>query len=67
MRPALFLEAISIVATIIGAAAAFPWSPAPLVYVALVVAGVWVFPLVTVYIPHDSRGKTPLTRTRLFR
>jgi beta-carotene hydroxylase len=67
VRPALLLEATGIAVMIVGAAAALRWSPAPLVYVALVVAGSWVFPLATVYIPHDAHGQTPLTRTRLFR
>jgi beta-carotene hydroxylase len=66
-RPALLHEAIGIAAMIVGAAVALRWSPVPLVYVALVVAGSWVFPLATVYIPHDARGQTSLTRTRLFR
>jgi beta-carotene hydroxylase len=66
-RPALLFEAIGIAAMIVGAAVALRWSPVPLVYVALVVAGSWVFPLATVYIPHDAHGQTSLTRTRLFR
>ena len=66
-RRALFLEALGIVMLMLAAIASLRWSPAPLVYVALVVAGSWVFPLVTVYIPHDASGHTPLTRTRLFR
>jgi beta-carotene hydroxylase len=66
-RRALLFEGISILILIVGAIAAVRWSAAPLVYVALVVAGSWVFPLATVYIPHDANGQTPLTRTRLFR
>jgi len=66
-RPALLLEAIGILILIVAAVATLPWSAVPLFYVALVVGGSWVFPLVTVYIPHDASGQTPLTRTRLFR
>lgn len=43
------------------------WSVVPIVYAGLAVAGSWVFPLVTAYFPHDGRGRTELTRTRLFR
>ncbi len=67
MRTPLLLEAVGVVTLIIGAVAALHWTPAPLVYVALVVAGSWLFPLITVYIPHDAHAETPLTQTRLFR
>lgn len=40
---------------------------APLVYVAISVAGTWIFPIVTVWLPHDRQGSDALTRTRLFR
>jgi beta-carotene hydroxylase len=66
-RRALACEAIGIQALATAAVAALHWTAAPLVYVALVVGGSWVFPLVTVYIPHDAAGRTSLTRTRLFR
>lgn len=66
-RRALVVEGLGIVTLMLAAVAALRWTPAPLVYVALVVGGSWVFPLVTVYIPHDACGHTPLTRTRLFR
>jgi beta-carotene hydroxylase len=66
-RRALLLECLGIVMLMLAAVATLRWTPAPLVYVALVVAGSWVFPLATVYIPHDASGHTPLTRTRLFR
>ena len=47
--------------------AAIPWTVAPAGYAALMIAGSWVFPFVTSFIPHDSQGRTTLTRTRLFR
>src|SRR5436190_1850680 len=34
---------------------------------AMMIAGTWIFPIVTVIIPHDARGTSELTRTRLFR
>src|SRR5262249_3678391 len=49
------------------AVALLPVTPVPCVYAALVVAGGWVIPLVTAYVPHDPRGKDDLTRTRAFR
>jgi beta-carotene hydroxylase len=44
-----------------------PVTPAFAVYAGLMVAGSWVIPLVTSYIPHDPHGDTPLTQTRAFR
>jgi len=33
----------------------------------LMIAGSWIFPIITVLIPHDARGDGPLGQTRLFR
>lgn len=66
-RSALLLEALGILALLTAAVAAVPWTLAPLVYAILVVVGSWVFPLVTVYLPHNAEGRTPLEKTRLFR
>ncbi len=41
----------------------WPRSPAVLVYAALAVAGSWVYPLLTVHLPHHGYGETPLTQT----
>jgi fatty acid desaturase len=49
------------------AVALFPLTPVPLVYVALMVAGAWVIPLVTSYLPHTPEGQTELRQTRAFR
>ena len=38
-----------------------------LIYVLSVIAGSWVYPLFTVYIPHNAKGESPLFQTRLFR
>jgi beta-carotene hydroxylase len=67
MRPRLLLEAVGIVLLIAMAIFALRFGPGPLVYVVLVVGGSWLFPLITVYIPHDGRAKEPLAQTRLFR
>lgn len=67
-RLCLALEAIVIVAAL--AVATFEavhgrWVfPA---YAALTIAGSWLFPLVTVVVPHDPSASSPLTQTRLFR
>ena len=41
----------------------WPWTPAVLVYVLLVVVGSWVYPLLTVHLPHHGYGDHPLTQT----
>jgi beta-carotene hydroxylase len=45
----------------------WPWTPAVLVYASLVVVGSWVYPLLTVYLPHHDYGPTPLTQTSSLR
>jgi len=67
MRRRLAFEGLGIVSLIILAVAAIPWSPAPLIYVLLVIAGSWLFPLATVFFPHDGHAEEPLKKTRLFR
>ena len=66
-RSRLLWEAVGILALIMIAVIAFPWTPAPLIYVGLVIGGSWLFPLITVYIPHDATSQEPLKQTRLFR
>jgi beta-carotene hydroxylase len=44
-----------------------PWSPAILTYCGLAVVGSWVYPLLTVYLPHHDYGQTPLTQTSSLR
>jgi beta-carotene hydroxylase len=45
------------------------WSatPALLVYVALAIVGSWVYPLLTVHLPHKNFGDTPLSQTHTLR
>ncbi|MCX5660076.1 MAG: fatty acid desaturase [Planctomycetota bacterium] len=66
-RGRLLAEAVGIAALLVASIASARWTPVPLVYAALVIAGSWIFPLVTVYIPHDAHGDSKLTTTRLFR
>ncbi len=41
--------------------------PALLFYVALVIVGSWVYPVLTVHLPHRHYGDTPLTQTHTLR
>ncbi len=66
-RPLLLLEASGILALLCAAFLSVDQTPAPLIYAVLVICGSWIFPLITVYIPHIAEGQTPLTQTRLFR
>jgi beta-carotene hydroxylase len=60
-------EGIAVLVLLIVAIALIPWTPLPAIFSALMVAGSWIFPLVTVFIPHNAAGVTELTQTRLFR
>jgi beta-carotene hydroxylase len=51
----------------IAAVTVWPLTKAPLAYAALMIAGSWIFPVATAYIPHDAGGTTTLTQTKLFR
>jgi beta-carotene hydroxylase len=42
-------------------------APALLVYALLVIVGGWVYPLLTVHLPHKGYGDTPLTQTHTLR
>jgi len=37
------------------------------IYAAVIIAGSWIFPFMTGYMPHHAQGETPLQQTRLFR
>jgi beta-carotene hydroxylase len=45
----------------------WPWTAALLVYCVLAVVGSWVYPLLTVHLPHHGYGDTPLTQTSSLR
>lgn len=47
--------------------AAAPLSPIIAVYVATLLMGGWIIPLMTSYLPHAPNAATELTQTRLFR
>ena len=54
-------------ASVIGAFVALPWTVIPAIYAGLMIAGSWVIPLVTSYLPHDAAALDQLHQTRLFR
>ena len=60
-------EGIAVFAIVVGAIAAVPWTIVPSVYVGLMIAGGWIIPLITSYIPHDAEAADVLLQTRLFR
>jgi len=66
-RGIILLEGIAAAALALASLLAMPWTPAPFIYVCLIVAGTWIFPIVTVVIPHNAHGVTELSQTRLFR
>jgi beta-carotene hydroxylase len=45
----------------------WPWTPAVLLYAGLAILGSWVYPLLTVHLPHHGYGPTPLTQTSSLR
>ena len=60
-------EGAAIAVLLVVSVASLPWTIAPAVYAALMIAGSWIFPITTVLIPHDATGTDALTQTRLFR
>jgi beta-carotene hydroxylase len=63
----MFAEAMWIVCVLVAGALLWPVTPAVLLYAGLVVLGAWVFPLLTVHLPHRDYGDTPLTQTHTLR
>ena len=60
-------ECIASMLAIAASVALIPATIAPIVYAALMIMGSWIFPVITAYIPHDPRGASELTQTKLFR
>lgn len=60
-------EGVGIIVLLIVSIGAIPRTIAPVIYAALMILGSWLFPFITSFIPHDPKGATELTRTRLFR
>jgi fatty acid desaturase len=66
-RGLLLAEAAAPIAVLCGGILAWPYTPGVLVYAVMVIVGSWVYPLLTVYLPHHGYGNTPLTQTRTLR
>jgi beta-carotene hydroxylase len=60
-------EGLACLALLLTATALAAAAPLFIVYAALMIAGSWIIPLVTAYVPHDPAGNNALTQTRLFR
>lgn len=63
----LLAEGIGIAIMVGSAVISLPWTVAPAVYVGLMIAGSWIIPIVTSYLPHDATATDALHQTRLFR
>lgn len=63
----LAAEATAPLVAIVAGIALWPVTPAVLAYVAMAVIGSWVYPLLTVHLPHRHYGDDPLTQTRTLR
>jgi beta-carotene hydroxylase len=70
-RPAqrrwLLVEAAWALALPLAGALLWPWTPAVLGYCGLALVGSWVYPLLTVHLPHHGYGETPLLQTGTLR
>jgi beta-carotene hydroxylase len=67
VRRWLLAEAVWALAAIATSILMCRWTIAPLVYAALVILGSWVYPLLTVHLPHRDYGPTPLSQTSTLR
>ena len=63
----LALEAAWMLTAIAIGIASWRSAPGVLVYEFLVIVGSWVYPLLTVHLPHRNYGDTPLTQTHTLR
>ncbi|WP_394825880.1 fatty acid desaturase family protein [Pendulispora albinea] len=63
----LLAEALWAALVLFAGIALWPATHAVLVYAAMVHSGAWVFPLLTVHLPHRDYGETPLTQTHTLR
>lgn len=66
-RTWIVAEGMAVVAILLGAVCALPWTIVPAVYVSLMIAGSWIIPLITSYLPHDPNASDVLHQTRVFR
>ncbi len=67
LRAWLLAEAVTPFAAVGGGVLLWPVTPGLLAYAVMAIAGSWVYPLLTVYLPHHDYGDEPLTQTRTLR
>jgi beta-carotene hydroxylase len=63
----IIAEGMLVIALLVACLAAWPYSPAPAAYALVIIAGSWVYPFMTSFMPHDAGGADVLSQTRLFR
>jgi beta-carotene hydroxylase len=63
----LVAEAVWAGAVVVAGVVLWPLTPGVVLYALLVWGGAWVFPLLTVHLPHKDYGDTVLTQTRTLR
>jgi beta-carotene hydroxylase len=63
----LLVEVLVPVSALVGGIILWPVTPALLIYAVMAIIGSWVYPLLTVYLPHKDYGDTPLTQTHTLR
>lgn len=63
----IIAEGIIVFLIILGSIIVLPITFIPGVYVSLMIAGSWIIPLVTSYVPHTPKASDPVHQTRLFR
>lgn len=66
-RPWLLVEAIVPFVVVVVGIVLWHAAPGILWYAVMVITGSWVYPLLTVYLPHRHYGDTPLTQTHTLR
>lgn len=66
-RAWLIVEALLPLVVVSGGIVLWPITPAVLLYAVMAIVGSWVYPLLTVYLPHKDYGDTPLTQTHTLR
>jgi len=63
----LVVEGAAPFLAVAGGVALWHTTPYLLVYAVMAIVGSWVYPLLTVYLPHHDYGDEPLTQTRTLR
>lgn len=63
----LLVEAGWALAVLVLGLVLLPWTCGVFLYAGLMIVGSWVYPLMTVHLPHRNYGDTPLTQTHTLR